>query len=48
MEIFNKYNDEFQDQIIEEITGREMKDKGESNNVESISIQAYESTANNK
>jgi len=48
MEILKKYNDEFQDQIIEEITGREMEDKGESNNVESISSQAYESTASNK
>ena len=48
MEILNKYNDEFQDAIIEEITGREMKDKHESKNVESMSSQAYESTASNK
>ena len=48
MEILNKYNDEFQDAIIEEITGRELKDKHESKNVESTSSQAYESTASNK
>ena len=48
MEILNKYKDEFQEAIIKEITGRKMKDKGESKNVESISSQAYESTASNK
>ena len=47
--IIYKYNDQYQEAIIEEISGRDMKekdkDKEDSKNIESQSNQAYESTA---
>ena len=46
--ILNKNNDENQDIIIEEIDGKEIKQKEDSKNVESLSSQAYDSTASNK
>jgi len=46
--ILNKNNDENQDIIIEEIDGKEIKQKEDSKNVESLSSQAYYSTASNK
>jgi hypothetical protein len=45
--ILNK-NDENQDIIIEEIDGKEIRQKEDSKNVESLSSQAYDSTASNK
>ena len=45
--LLNKNNDENQDIIIEEIDGKEIKQK-EDKNVESQSSQAYDSTASNK
>jgi FGFR1 oncogene partner len=47
--IIYKYNDQYQEAIIEEISGRDMrekdKDKEDNKNIESQSNQAYESTA---
>ncbi len=45
-----KYNDEYQEAIIEEINGKEFKEKEkeENKNTESQSNQAYESTASDK
>ena len=45
-----KYNDEYQEAIIEEINGKEFKEKekDENKNTESQSNQAYESTASDK
>lgn len=48
MDVLNKYNDEYQEAIIEEIAGKDVKDKNEGKNVESQSSQAYDSTASNK